>query len=39
MKEKIIDFFNGTFVYDQTKLKIEPQELNLELEDLNCEKR
>lgn len=33
MKEKIIDFFNGTFVYDQTKLKIEPQELNLELEE------
>ena len=32
MKEKIIDFFNGKFIYEQTKLKIEPQELIFELE-------
>lgn len=31
MKEKIIDFSNGIFVYDQTKLKTEPQEIALEL--------
>lgn len=33
MKEKIIDFFNGTFTYEQTKLKIEPKELILELDE------
>lgn len=31
MKQKIIDFSNGIFEYDQTKLKIEPQELVMEL--------
>lgn len=31
MKEKIIDFSNGIFVYDQAKLKTEPQEIVLEL--------
>lgn len=32
MKEKIIDFSNGIFVYDQPKLKMEPQEIVLELD-------
>lgn len=32
MKEKIIDFSNGIFVYEQTRLKIEPSELIFELE-------
>lgn len=32
MKEKVIDFSNGIFVYDQAKLKLEPQELVLEPE-------
>lgn len=32
MKEKIIDFSNGIFVYDQTRLKMEPQEIALELD-------
>lgn len=31
MKEKIIDFSNGIFVYGQTRLKTEPQEIVLEL--------
>lgn len=33
MKEKIIDFSNGIFVYEQTRLKIEPSELIFELEE------
>lgn len=32
MKEKIIDFFNGIFVYDQPGLWIEPEELTFDLE-------
>lgn len=32
MKEKIIEFFNGIFVYDQPRLKLEPEELVFELE-------
>lgn len=32
MKDKIIDFSNGIFTWNQVKLKIEPQELVLELE-------
>ena len=32
MKEKIIDFSNGLFAYDQAKLKTEPSELIFELE-------
>lgn len=31
MKEKIIDFSNGIFTYEQVKLKIEPQELVISL--------
>ncbi len=31
MKEKIIDLFNGVFVYDQPGLKVEPDELVLRL--------
>ena len=33
MKEKIIDFSNGIFAYEQTKLKTEPKELVLELDE------
>lgn len=32
MKEKIKDFFNGIFAYDQPAIRIEPAELVLELE-------
>lgn len=32
MKEKIIDFSNGIFTYDQAGLKTEPQEIALELD-------
>ena len=32
MKEKIIEFFNGIFVYDQPRLKLEPEELVFDLE-------
>lgn len=31
MKEKIIEFFNGIFVYDQPRLKLEPEELVFDL--------
>lgn len=33
MKEKIIDFSNGIFTYDQVRLKIEPQKLEFVLEE------
>ena len=33
MKEKIIDFSNGIFTYDQVQLEIEPQELILTVEE------
>lgn len=33
MKEKIIDFSNGIFAYEQAKLKTEPKELVLELDE------
>ena len=31
MKEKIIDFSNGKFTYEQPKLILEPSELEMEL--------
>lgn len=31
MKEKVIEFYNGRFAYDQPKLRIEPETLLLEL--------
>lgn len=31
MKEKIVEFYNGVFTYNQPKLRIEPQELVFEL--------
>lgn len=33
MKEKIIEFSKGNFVYEQTKLKIEPSSLTIELDE------
>lgn len=33
MKEKIIEFSKGNFVYEQTKLKIEPSSLEIELDE------
>jgi hypothetical protein len=33
MKEKIIDFSNGVFTYEQERLQIEQEELSLELEE------
>lgn len=32
MKEKIIEFFNGIFVYDQPCLKLEPEELAFDID-------
>ena len=33
MKDKIIDFSNGIFTYEQASLRIEPEMLKLEIQD------